>query len=203
MYVTGREITAHNGRLPNAIALASGMTATMNEQYGSSFGVSVEIGGSLNKLWISGFWQTLDEYQSFVDAYTADPKFQVAMGTVDSVMADGEDQIGMVLRAPGERKEFASMNTGRVKSTHLAQGIEFAVNAAELCSSITGNELGLVVPVTGDRFEINFVAYADSLQGLRDNDEQLGANEDYQTMFAASQEMFENQYSTRFLRFVS
>ena len=55
MYVTGREITAHNGRLPNAIALASGMTASMNEQYGSSFGVSVEIGGSLNKLWISGF----------------------------------------------------------------------------------------------------------------------------------------------------
>ena len=48
MYVTGREIMAHNGRLPNAIALASGMTATMNEQYGSSFGVSVEIGGSLN-----------------------------------------------------------------------------------------------------------------------------------------------------------
>ena len=179
------------------------MTASMNDQYGSSFGVSVEIGGSLNNLWISGFWQTLDEYQSFVDAYTADPKFQVAMGTVDSVMADGEDQIGMVLRAPGERKEFASMNTGRVKSTHLAQGIEFAVNAAELCSSITGNELGLVVPVTGDRFEINFVAYADSLQGLRDNDEQLGANEEYQAMFAASQEMFENQYSTRFLRFVS
>ena len=84
-----------------------------------------------------------------------------------------------------------------------AQGIEFAVNAAELCSSITGNELGLVVPVTGDRFEINFVGYADSLQGLRDNDEQLGANEEYQAMFAASKEMIENQYETRFLRFIS
>ena len=203
MYVIGREVTVQNGRGPNAIGFASAVTAAMNEQFGSSLAVSIEIGGSLNKLWITGFWQTLDDYQSFIDGYLSDPKYQVAMGAADSVMADAQDQIGMVLRAPGERKEFAAMNTGRVKNTHMAQGVEFAVGAAELCSSITGTEFGLVVPVTGDRFEINFVNYADSLQGLRDLDEQLMANEEYQAMFANSTEMFENQYNTRIVRLVS
>jgi len=203
MYVTGREVTVQNGRGPNAIGFASAVTASMNEQFGSMFAVSIEIGGPLNKLWITGFWQTLADYQTFVDGYMSDPKYQVAMGTADSVMADAQDQIGMVMRPPGERKEFAAMSTGRVKNTHLAQGVEFAVGAAELCSTITGTEFGLVVPVTGDRFEINFINYADSLQGLRDLDEQLMANEEYQSMFANSTEMFENQYNTRYVRFVS
>ena len=203
MYVTGREILPPTGRLQDALSFATMMTGLMNERLNSNLAVSVELGGNPNKLWITGFWATLADYQTFVEGYMSDPKFQVAMNTADSVVSEAQDQIGQVMRAPGERKQFAQMNTGRIRHTSYAKGIEFAMNAGETISSIAGEELGIVTPLTGDLYDINFVWYSESLQGLKDLQDKLNANEEYQEMFASGSEFFESKYESNIVMMVS
>ncbi len=95
------------------------------------------------------------------------------------------------------------MNTGRIRHTRYAEGIEFAMNAGELISSIAGTELGVVTPITGDLYEINFVWYADSLQGLKDLQDKLNASEEYQELFANGSELFESKYESNIVMMVS
>ena len=78
-------------------------------------------------------------------AISTDPTIQVGFNVADSVVAEAQDQIGQVMRAPGERKQFAQMNTGRIRHTRYAEGIEFAMNAGQVISSIAGTELGINV----------------------------------------------------------
>lgn len=203
MYVTGREIIPTQGRLQDAMAFVTTMTGSMNEKFNSNLAVSMEVGGNPNKLWITAFWATLDDYQSFVEGYSADPTLQVGFNVADSVVAEAQDQIGQVMRAPGERKQFAQMNTGRIRHTRYAEGIEFAMNAGELISSIAGTELGIVTPITGDLYDINFVWYADSLQGLKDLQDKLNASEEYQELFANGSELFESKYESNIVMMVS
>ena len=110
MYVTGREIIPTTGRLQDALSFVTTITGSMNEKFNSNLAVSVELGGNPNKIWITGFWATMGDYQTFVEGYMADPKIQVAFNTADSVVSEAQDQIGQILRAPGERKQFAQMN---------------------------------------------------------------------------------------------
>ena len=145
----------------------------------------------------------MDDYQTFVEGYMADPKIQVAFNTADSVVSEAQDQIGQILRAPGERKQFAQMNTGRIRHTRYAEGIEFAMNAGELISSIAGTEMGLMSPVTGDLYDLNFVWYAESLQGLMDLQGKLNASEEYQELFANGSELFESKYESNILMIVA
>jgi len=203
MYVTGREIIPTTGRLQDALSFVTTITGSMNEKFNSNLAVSVELGGNPNKIWITGFWATMGDYQTFVEGYMADPKIQVAFNTADSVVSEAQDQIGQILRAPGERKQFAQMNTGRIRHTRYAEGIEFAMNAGELISSIAGTELGIVTPITGDLYDINFVWYADSLQGLKDLQDKLNASEEYQELFANGSELFESKYESNIVMMVS
>ena len=140
---------------------------------------------------------------ALVEGYSTDPTIQVGFNVADSVVAEAQDQIGQVMRAPGERKQFAQMNTGRIRHTRYAEGIEFAMNAGELISSIAGTELGIVTPITGDLYDINFVWYADSLQGLKDLQDKLNASEEYQELFANGSELFESKYESNIVMMVS
>ena len=203
MYVTGREIIPTTGRLQDALSFVTTITGSMNEKFNSNLAVSVELGGNPNKIWITGFWATMDDYQTFVEGSMADPKIQVAFNTADSVVSEAQDQIGQILRAPGERKQFAQMNTGRIRHTRYAEGIEFAMNAGELISSIAGTEMGLMSPVTGDLYDLNFVWYAESLQGLMDLQGKLNASEEYQELFANGSELFESKYESNIVMMVS
>ena len=203
MYVTGREIIPTTGRLQDALSFVTTITGSMNEKFNSNLAVSVELGGNPNKIWITVFWATMDDYQTFVEGYMADPKIQVAFNTADSVVSEAQDQIGQILRAPGERKQFAQMNTGRIRHTRYAEGIEFAMNAGELISSIAGTEMGLMSPVTGDLYDLNFVWYAESLQGLMDLQGKLNASEEYQELFANGSELFESKYESNILMIVA
>ena len=95
------------------------------------------------------------------------------------------------------------MNTGRIRHTRYAEGIEFAMNAGELISSIAGTEMGLMSPVTGDLYDLNFVWYAESLQGLMDLQGKLNASEEYQELFANGSELFESKYESNILMIVA
>jgi len=77
------------------------------------------------------------------------------------------------------------------------------MNAGELISSIAGTEMGLMSPVTGDLYDLNFVWYAESLQGLMDLQGKLNASEEYQELFANGSELFESKYESNILMIVA
>jgi len=60
-----------------------------------------------------------------------------------------------------------------------------------------------MAPVTGDLYDLNFVWYAESLQGLMDLQGKLNASEEYQELFANGSELFESKYESNILMIVA
>ena len=84
----------------------------------------------------------MDDYQSLLEGIWLIQQIMAAVNMSDSVVAEAQDQIGQVMRAPGERKQFAQMNTGRIRHTRYAEGIEFAMNAGRsIFLNLSGTEL--------------------------------------------------------------
>ena len=202
MYVTSREIVPLPGRLQETIAVGTQKIGVMNQKYGSAMATSTELGGNPNKLWITGFWSSLSDYQSFVESYMSDQELTGTFNMFASFVGEVQDQIGQVIRQPGERKAFAQMHKGRIRHTHFQEGLELIMKVADHVSEISGTEAGLIAPVTGDQYEIIFVNYADSLQELRTSVENWSADETYQDMFAQGSEYFENSFDVTYARFV-
>ena len=107
MYVTAREMIPAPGEMQKTIAFGSEIVGVMNNRYGTAMAMSTEIGGVPNKVWLSGFWNSLDEYQSFLESYMSDQQMMAAINMSTSFMVDIQDQIGEILRPPGERKALS------------------------------------------------------------------------------------------------
>ena len=148
MYVTAREMIPAPGEMQKTIAFGSEIVGVMNNRYGTAMAMSTEIGGVPNKVWLSGFWNSLDEYQSFLESYMSDQQMMAAINMSTSFMVDIQDQIGEILRPPGERKAFAQMHRGRLKSTGVAEGTELILELTNHVSELSGSECGLIRPVT-------------------------------------------------------
>ena len=124
MYITAREITPLPGRLQDTITAGTQLVQEMNQRFGSAMAASTEIGGNPNKLWVTGFWPALSDYQSFIESYMTDPELTGKMNMFSSFISEAQDQIGQGIRQPGEIKAFAQMHRGRIKSTHFQEGLE-------------------------------------------------------------------------------
>ena len=202
MYVTAREMIPAPGEMQKTIAFGSEIVGVMNNRYGTAMAMSTEIGGVPNKVWLSGFWNSLDEYLSFLESYMSDQQMMDAIIMSTSFMVDIQDQIGEILRPPGERKAFAQMHRGRLKSTGVAEGTELILELTNHVSELSGSECGLIRPVTGDQYGVMFVAYADSIQGLKDMTDSWVTDEKYQELFAKSPEYFESEFDVTYARFI-
>ena len=44
----------------------------MNEKFGTTLGLGTEIGGDPNAIWLNGRWESLGEYQAFMEGFFAD-----------------------------------------------------------------------------------------------------------------------------------
>jgi len=202
MYITAREVIPLPGRLQDTITAGTQLVQEMNQKFGSAMAASTEIGGNPNKLWVTGFWPALSDYQSFIESYMTDPELTGKMNMFSSFISEAQDQIGQVIRQPGERKAFAQMHRGRIKSTHFQEGLELIMKLADHISELSGTEAGLIAPVTGDQYEIIFVNYADSLQELRGMVENWSTDETYQDMFVQGSEYFESSFDVTYSRFI-
>ena len=200
MYVTSRELTPAPGQFQQTIAFGSEIVGVMNSRYGSS--MSTEIGGDPNKIWLTGFWESLSDYQSFQESNMADQQIMAAITMSSSFIKDMKDQIGQIIRPPGERKAFAQMHRGRVKSVNLHAGMDWAMRVGDYVSELSGTEQGLVGPVTGDQYELIFVSYADSLHDLRSMVEHWSVDEGYLALFNEGVELFEPKFEVTYNRFI-
>ena len=202
MYVTSRELTPAPGQFQQTVAFGSEIVGVMNSRYGSSMAMSTEIGGDPNKIWLTGFWESLSDYQSFQESTMVDQQIMAAINMSSSFIEDMKDQIGQIIRPPGERKAFAQMHRGRVKSVNLHAGMDWAMRVGDYVSELSGTEQGLVVPVTGDQYELIFVSYADSLHDLRSMVEHWSADEGYLALFNEGVELFEPKFEVTYNRFI-
>ncbi|MBF82674.1 MAG: hypothetical protein CL522_04690 [Actinobacteria bacterium] len=200
MYISARKITAADGRMADATAFAAMVTERMNEKFGTTLGLGTEIGGDPNAIWLNGRWESLGEYQAFMEGFFADQQFVTATSITDSVATISSDQINRIHRAPGERDAFAGVSTGRILASNFVGAMAFITEIAELATKITGRETGVALPVTGDRYEAKFVQFGSSLQDLQELDEKLFANEDYLALFARSSEYMEPQFDSVFIQ---
>ncbi len=200
MYISARKITAANGRMADATAFAAMVTERMNEKFSTTLGLGTEIGGDPNAIWLNGRWESLGEYQAFMEGFFADQQFVTATSITDSVAAISSDQIARVHRAPGDRDAFAGVSTGRILAGNFVGAMSFITEIADLATEITGHETGVMLPVTGDRYEAKFVQFGSSLQELQELDEKLFANEDYLALFARSSEYMEPQFDSVFIQ---
>ena len=201
MYVTSRELIPAPGQFQQTIAFGSEIVGVMNSRYGSSMAMSTEIGGDPNKIWLTGFWESLSDYQSFQESNMADQQIMAAINMSSSFIEDMQDQIGQIIRPPGERKAFAQMHRGRV-SVNLHAGMDWAMRIGDYISELSGTEQGLVVPVTGDQYELIFVSYADSLHDLRSMVENWSVDEGYLALFNEGVELFEPKFEVTYNRFI-
>ena len=135
-----------------------------------------------------------------MEGFFADQQFATAMNIGDSVASLSSDQIARVHRAPGDRDAFAHVSTGRLLATNFVGAMSFITEIADLASEISGREVGVMLPVTGDRYEVKFVHFGSTLQELQDIDEKLFANEDYLGIFARSSEFAEPQFDSIFIQ---
>ena len=202
MYVTARELTPLPGQLQQTIAFGSELIGVMNSRFGSAMAMSTEIGGNPNKVWLTGFWEDLSSYQSFLENYMADQQMMSAISMSSSFIAEMQDQIGEVIRPPGERKAFAQMHRGRLKSDGVVEGMELILELTNHVSELSGSDAGLVRPVTGDQYGISFVSYAGSLQELKDMTDHWTTDEKYQELFARGPEYFESEFDVTYVRFL-
>jgi hypothetical protein len=200
MYISARKLTAADGRMADATAFAAMVTERMNEKFGTTLGLGTEIGGDPNAIWLNGRWESLGEYQAFMESFFADQQFVTATSITDSVATISSDQINRIHRAPGERDAFAGVSTGRMLASNFVGAMAFITEIAELATKITGRETGVALPVTGDRYEAKFVQFGSSLQDLQELDEKLFANEDYLALFARSSEYMEPQFESVFIQ---
>jgi len=198
MYVTGRKITAANGRMEDATAFATMLTQRINEKLGSDLGLAVEVGGDPNVLWLNGRWDSLGDFQKFNEGFYADPQLVAAAAITDSVASITSDQINRMHRAPGDRNAYAVVSRGRIQMENFVSAMAFMEELAELATSVGGVETGIALPVTGDRYEAIFVQFAASMQELQDLDEKLFASEDYLAMFAKASQYMESRFDSVF-----
>ena len=183
MFIAGRTLTAKSGRMADAISLTGSVLSTLNSKMGTDYSMHVDIGGDPNAIFLTTGFETLADYEQMRMSYMADQQLMAAISMSTSFMTEMQDQIGEVLRPPGERKAFAQVHQGRLKSTGVAEGTELILELTNHVSELSGSECGLVRPVTGDQYGVSFVAHADTLQGLKDMTDSWVADEKYQELF--------------------
>ena len=72
MIVTGRKGIARPGLLADAIGFTTNIVESMNQKFGVDFSVSVEVGGDPNAIYLSGIFESMNDYQAFRLAYLSD-----------------------------------------------------------------------------------------------------------------------------------
>ena len=189
MYMTFRQMKADPARLQDALGLMEFVVGRLNDEHGGSFGYSMQVGGDPSLVALSSPWETLGRYQAMREAIATDPELQSAIRLASDLFTDAQDMIGKVLNPPGERGAFVEINTARIHMPAVAEAMAFCQEVVEFAEGKTGRPLGLIAGHTGDRSQIAFVAYGDSLDHLETLSDQVEGDADFQTFYKRSEDL--------------
>ncbi len=188
--MTIRQMRAEPTRMNDAVVFATFVAGRLNENHGAAMGVSVNIGGDPTAVSLSGRWETLGDYEKMRHSMMADEQLQSAIRMGTSLFVDAQDVIGQVLRPAGDPGGIATVSRARMQMENVAEAIPFALEVADVVHGITGNDVGVVTAVTGDRSELMWLGFNDSLAAVGEQNEALEANPDYVGLFKRSAATF-------------
>ena len=117
MIVTGRKGISKPGLLADAIGFIANTVESMNQKFGVDFSVGVEVGGDPNAIYLSGTFESMNDYQAFRLAYLSDPEMSSSFTEGANFATVVEDRLGEILIPMGERQPFAQVNPIQPNST--------------------------------------------------------------------------------------
>ena len=186
MFVAGRTLTAKSGRMADALSLTGAVMSMLNEKYGTNYSIRVDIGGNPNAIFLVTPFETLADYEQMRMSYMADQEINSMLVGSESIGDIVEDRLGEIIKPMGEFASFASVNTVRVETPKQMEATAFCLEVAELATSISGDEVGLVRPLTGDISELFFVSNFASMEDLNQSNVKLSENEDWLALYEKS-----------------
>ncbi len=183
---------AHPSRMPEAVAFVASVVQHINSAHGVDYGVGVQVGGDPSAIGVSDLYESLADYQAFLDAMGADEAVQqqISDGTDHILPGSAEDTVWSILRPPGDPEEFTTVNAATMRITRMADTIAFALEGAEHASGVIGRDIGVLTAFTGDQARLLWVGNNASLADVQAANDQLMADADYLEMFKRSEGLF-------------
>lgn len=189
MFMTFRQMKADPARMQDALGLLDYVVGRLNSEHGGNFGYSMQIGGDPSVIALSSPWETLGGYQAMRAAILEDAEIQSAIRMSADMITDAQDLIGKVLNSPGERGQFAWIDTVRIHMPAAQEALAFCMEVTEFAEAQMGRGLGLINAYTGDRAQVAFVAYGSSLDDLEQANAGLEAEPEFQTYYKRSEDL--------------
>ena len=190
MYMTFRQMHADPGRVPDAVALACSARDHLNSEHGGNYAVSINVGGDPSRFSLASPWERLGDYERVRAAIATDDRIQSIMRMAGGLLTSAQDTIAQVLKAPSGRGAYASTNTAMMHMPAVADAVPFAIEVAEFVGSRFGRDVGVLTAMTGNRAGVMWLSYADSLDQMADEGQQLETDPDYLAFFKRSESLF-------------
>lgn len=190
MYMTFRQMHSEMARMSDAVALATAARDRLNDEHGARYAVSVNVGGDATALSLASPWNTLGDYERIRAAVAADDKLQSIIRMTAGVLRDVQDSIGQVVKPPSGRGSYAVVNTAMMHMPAVADAVPFAVEVADFVGGKLGRDVGVLAAMTGNRAGIMWLQYAESLDQVADEGQQLETDADYIEFFKRSEGLY-------------
>lgn len=186
-----RQMQADLARMEDALGFIGYVVGRINDEHGGQLGASVNIGGDPSLISVTGRWESLGAYAQMREAMMADGELQSAIRVGGGLFESAQDMLGQVRKPAGDRDAIAAVNVARMHLPRVADAIPFAMEVATVVENITGNATGVATAVTGDRTQLMWFGFSESLDAFAADQEKLEAEEEYIGLYKRSEDLFE------------
>ena len=101
-----------------------------------------------------------------------------------------QDTIGQVVKPSAPRGSFATVSQAMMHMPAVVDAIGFAGEVAEFVEQKTGNGVGVMTAMTGNRAGVLWIGFAESLDQVAKDSQTLETDPDYLAFFARSGDLF-------------
>jgi hypothetical protein len=190
MYQTFRRMTADMSRMQDAIGMITMARDRLNSEHGGRYAVSVAVGGDPAEVSLSSPFETLGQYETMRAAAAQDPVIQSIVRMGGDVLTSVQDSIAQIIKPPAPRGSFVTVNTAMMHMPAVVDAIGFAIEVADFVEKKNGNATGVMTAVTGNRAQLAWLGFSESLEQLGADLQTLETDPDYLAFFARSETLF-------------
>jgi hypothetical protein len=190
MYQLFRNMTVDMSRMQDALEMITTARDRLNSEHGGNYAVSVPIGGDPSAVSLSSPFATLGEYEKMRAAVSQDPVIQLIVRMGSGVMTSMQDTITQIVKPPGLRGPFVTVNRAMMHMPAVVDAMGFAVEVADFVEKKTGNVTGVMTVMTGNRAGLAWLGFSESLDQLAKDQQTLETDPDYLAFFARSESLF-------------
>lgn len=190
MYHQFRNMTVDTSRMQDALEMLIGARDRINSEHGGNYAVAIAVGGDPAAVTLSSPFETLGDYEKMRASVSQDPVVQGMIRMGGGLVTSMQDAITHIVKAPGQRGSFATINTAMMHMPAVTEAVGFAIEVADFVEKKNGNAVGVMTGVTGNRAMLAWVGFTDSLDQIGRDSEALETDPDYLAFFTRSEPLF-------------